>query len=92
MVRSKESIDNYNKKHHSNVGFITYLMNYNHPIIQAMIMQAIKEFTDKIIDNKEELIKEELELIANRKIPLVSYELWIDLAETIQYAIKTRKS
>lgn len=78
---------NKKKKDMTNTEFMVYVMQIGGrtgALKQAMITQAVHEYVDKVVKDKEELLKEEQELKAQGKIPFISYSGWVACAEELK--------
>lgn len=73
------------KKQLTNEDLIKNLMNYSPygGLCQSFIMQGLREYAQYVIDNSEEILKNEEELATQGKMPLVSQKTWVGIAEDI---------
>ena len=75
----------------TNEDLIKNLMNFSpYGVLgQMFIMQAIREYAREVIDNSDEIIKNEEQMIADGKIPMFSQKGWVgvanDIAERMDY-------
>lgn len=75
----------------TNEDLIKNLMNFSpYGLLGHMfIMQAIREYAREVIDNADEIIKNEEEMMADGKIPMFSQKAWVgvakDVAERMDY-------
>lgn len=69
----------------TNEDLIKNLMNFSPygVLSQMFIMQAIREYAREVIDNADEIIKNEEQMIADGKIPMFSQKAWVDVANDI---------
>jgi hypothetical protein len=74
----------------TNEDLIKNLMNYSPygGLCQAFIMQGLETFCDEVISRKEEMIKEEEEMMLENRIPIVSVKGWVGIAEDIKERIR----
>lgn len=74
----------------TNEDLVSDLMNFSPhgALCQAFITQAIEYYCDKVIENKEESLKEEAENEANGKLSIVSQKSWIGIAEDTKKRIR----
>ena len=77
----------------TNEDLILEVMNYSKygALSQAFVMQALEAQCDAVIEQKEELIKEQEESIKNGKIPFVNIHSWIGVAEETKELFKKRR-
>ena len=73
------------KKQLTNEDLIKNLMNFSPygGLCQSFIMQGLREYAQYVIDNSKEILKNEEELAAQGKMPLVSQKAWVGIAEDI---------
>jgi hypothetical protein len=73
------------KKQLTNEDLIKNLMNYSPygGLCQSFIMQGLREYAQYVIDNSEEILKNEEELATQGKMPIVSQKAWVGIAEDI---------
>ena len=78
------------RKQLTNEDLIKNLMNYSPygGLCQAFIMQGLETFCDEVISRKEEMIKEEEEMMLQGKIPMISMQGWAGIAEDIKARIR----
>lgn len=75
----------------TNEDLVVNLINYSPygALSQMFIMQAIREYAKEVIDNADEIIKNEEEMMADGKIPMMSHKAWVgvakDIAERVDY-------
>lgn len=75
----------------TNEDLIKNLMNFSpYGVLgQMFIMQAIREYAREVIDNGDEIIKNEEEMMARGEIPMFSQKGWVcvakDVAERMDY-------
>lgn len=75
----------------TNEDLIKNLMNFSpYGVLgQMFIMQAIREYAREVIDNGDEIIKNEEEMMAKGEIPMFSQKAWVgvakDVAERMDY-------
>jgi hypothetical protein len=73
------------KKQLTNEDLIKNLMNFSPygGLCQSFIMQGLLEYAQYVIDNSEEILKNEEELATQGKMPIVSQKAWVGIAEDI---------
>jgi hypothetical protein len=73
------------RKQLTNEDLIVNLLNFSPygGLCQSFIMQGLREYAQYVIDNKEEILKNEEELAAKGKIPMISQKAWVGIAEDI---------
>jgi hypothetical protein len=78
------------RKQLTNEDLIKNLMNYSPYglLCQSFIMQGLESFCDHVIANKEEMIKNEEQMMIDGKIPMVSIKGWVGTAEDIKQRIR----
>tara|TARA_R110000868_G_scaffold17620_1_gene76931 strand:- start:356 stop:634 length:279 start_codon:yes stop_codon:yes gene_type:complete len=69
----------------TNEDLIKNLMNYSPygGLCQAFITQGLREYAQYVIDNSEEILKNEEELSAQGRMPIVSQKAWVGIAKDI---------
>ena len=74
----------------TNEDLMKNLMNFSPygGLCQAFIMQGLESFCDHVIANKEDMIKNEEEMMLEGKIPMVSIKGWVGTAEDIKARIR----
>lgn len=77
----------------TNEDLILKAMNHSKygALSQAFVMQALEAQCDAVIEQKEELIKEQEENIKNGKIPFINIHSWIGIAEETKELFKKRR-
>jgi len=70
----------------TNEDLIKDLMNFSPygGLCQAFIMQGIQAYCQDVINQKEEMLIHEEQLKIAGRIPLISTEAWIGIAEDVQ--------
>jgi len=76
----------------TNVELITDIMenSIHGGMAQAFVIDALVKHTDFMIENKEQILKEEKEDENNGKRSFISMAYWISIAEEISTKIKER--
>lgn len=76
----------------TNLKTITHLMNHSkHGVLsQALIMQAVEQYADSIIENEKKLIADYEKAIKNGKQPFVNIYSWIGAAKEIKIEFNKR--
>lgn len=69
----------------TNEDLIKNLMNFSPygGLCQSFIMQGIREYAQHVIDNSDEIIKNEEQMMADGKIPIMSQKTWVGIAKDI---------
>jgi len=73
------------RKQLTNEDLMVNLLNYSPygGLCQAFIMQGLREYAQYVIDNSEEILKNEEELAVKGKIPILSQKAWVGIAKDI---------
>ncbi len=61
----------------TNTEFVQELMEYNSPLVQLFVIEALTKWSEMIVDNEEDVIKE----LENTMIHGPS---WVDAAKTVK--------
>ena len=66
--------------------FLVHLCDYSHPLASIFITEWISRGCKDVIENKEELLKEEI-----GKRSIISPEAWVECAEVLKKALEDRQ-
>jgi hypothetical protein len=69
----------------TNEDLIKNLLNFSPygGLCQAFIMQGLREYAQYVIDNSEEILKNEEESATKNKMPIQSQKAWVGIAKDI---------
>jgi hypothetical protein len=78
------------RKQLTNEDLMVNLLNFSPygGLCQSFIMQGLETFCDHVIANKEEMIKNEEQMMIDGQIPYVSMKGWVGTAEDIKARIR----
>ena len=78
----------------TNIELVTGIMNFSKygALSQAMIMQALHQFVDNVVECKDRLLFEEEQLKREKPnaVSIINIKVWIDVAEEIQEKLKNK--